>query len=232
MSVPMRMMSAKIPVILSWSGGKDSALALAELADDPEVEVVGLLTTVLEGEERIGMHRMRWPLLAAQAAALGLPLHPVPLPPLADNATYEARVGAALYALRPTGAEAVAFGDLFLEEIRAYRERQMAALGLATLFPLWGRETAALARDFIARGYRARIVCVDTAKLPAGFAGRAFDAELLADLPAGIDPCGENGEFHTFVEDGPGFAAPVACRPGERELRGPFAYVDLLAGER
>ena len=220
-------------VLLAWSGGKDSALALHALAASAEFEVAGLLTTVTvdaAGIERIGVHGVRRELLDAQAAAAGLPLVPVPLPAGASNAVYEERFAAALAEPRHGGLRRIAFGDLFLQDIRDYRQRQLAALGLSPLFPLWGRDTAALAREFVARGFAARLVCIDTEALPADFAGRAFDRELLEALPPGVDPCGENGEFHTFVTAGPVLTRPVACRLGELDVRGRFAYRDLLPG--
>jgi uncharacterized protein (TIGR00290 family) len=215
------------PVLLSWSGGKDCALALHELRRSPDFEVVGLLTTFLEGEDRTVMHRVRRELIERQAESAGLPLRPVPLPPEPSNPIYEARVGAALEEARREGIRHVAFGDLFLEDIRAWRERQMAALGFEPVFPVWDRDTASLARRFLALGFRAILVCVDTAALDAAFAGRSFDEELLRDLPPGVDPCGENGELHTFVHDGPVFRQPVPVRVGNLNVRGRFAYRDL-----
>lgn len=219
------------PILLSWSGGKDSALALARLLDDPGIEIVGLLTTVTEGYDRVSIHGVRRALLYAQGNALGLPVHEVALRPESSNQAYDAALAAALTALRRRHPEVrrVAFGDIFLRDVRRYREERIAALGLEGIFPLWGEPTDALAREVIDAGIRARLVCVDTHALPADFAGRAYDAALLADLPAGIDPCGENGEFHTFVSAGPGFRAPIAYEIGEVVMRGDrFAYCDLL----
>jgi uncharacterized protein (TIGR00290 family) len=219
------------PIVLSWSGGKDSSLALAALQADPHVEVVGLLTSVTRGYERISIHGVRRTLLEAQARAVGLPLHEIIIEAACSNADYEAAFRAAVEKLRSTypALGRLAFGDLFLDEVRAYRERLLASSGMAGHFPLWGLATRALAERFVALGYRARLVCVDTTQLARSFAGRLFDASLLAELPESVDPCGERGEFHTFVSDGPIFAAPVPYVTGEvvmREVR--FAYCDLL----
>jgi uncharacterized protein (TIGR00290 family) len=223
------------PIILSWSGGKDSALAFARLRADPRVEVVGLLTTVTAGYDRVSIHGVRRTLLHAQAAALGVPVHEVTLQPESSNQAYDAALAAALGELRAQRPDVrrVAFGDIFLRDVRQYREERIAALGFDGIFPLWGEPPAELAREVIACGIRARLVCVDTQALSADFAGRAYDAALLAELPAGIDPCGENGEFHTFVSDGPGFRTPVAYTVGEVVMRGDrFAYCDLLAADQ
>ena len=226
-------MPTREPVVLSWSGGKDSSLALDALRRDERVEVVGLMTSVTRGYDRISIHGVRRELLEAQASALGLPLFEVTLEPTATNESYEAAFHAGVERVRaahPT-LRRIAFGDLFLEDVRAYRERLLAAAGLSAIFPLWGRPTDVLAEEFVARGYRAHLVCVDTTQLAGSFAGVAFDAALLAALPSGVDPCGERGEFHTFVFDGPIFARPVPITVGEVVLREErFAYCDLLPG--
>ncbi len=214
--------------LLAWSSGKDSAWSLHVLRAAGEVEVVGLLTTINEAFDRVAMHAVRTELLRAQAAAAGLPLWPVPIPWPCSNAEYEAAMAAALDRARGDGIEAVAFGDLFLEDIRRYREERMAPTGLKPLFPLWGRPTAPLAREMIAGGLRARLTCVDPRNLDARFAGRDFDAALLAELPATVDPCGERGEFHTFAYDGPMFARPVPIRSGEVVTRDGFVFADLV----
>jgi uncharacterized protein (TIGR00290 family) len=219
------------PVIVSWSGGKDSALMLAAVRQDPRVEPVALLTTVTAGYDRISIHGVRRDLLAVQARAVGLPLHEMWLAPASSNAAYEAALAASLAEMRERhpGVRHVAYGDLFLEDVRRYREERLAALGWEGVFPLWGQPTDALGRSFVAQGYEARIVCVDTTTLPAAFAGRAYDAALLGDLPTNVDPCGERGEFHTFVSDGPGFGARVEYEVGEVVVReGRFAYCDLV----
>ena len=225
-------MTMPTDVILAWSGGKDSTLALAALNADPSVRVAALLTTVTTGYERISIHGVRRELLHAQAAALGLRLVEAELPQRASNEAYERAMADALARLEQSApaARAVAFGDLFLRDVRAYRERQFASLGRPLLFPLWGRDTTALGAAFVAEGYQATLVCVDTRALSADYAGRAYDAALLRDLPAGVDPCGENGEFHTFVTAGPLFEHPVRCARGEVVLRDErFAYCDLVA---
>jgi uncharacterized protein (TIGR00290 family) len=216
------------PVIISWSGGKDSALALAESLRDDSYEVMGLLTTVTRDYDRISMHGVRRTLLEAQAGAVGLPLTEAVIRAGASNTEYEAAFAAALAEFRRAGVRCVVFGDLFLADIRAYRERQLAALGMQCLFPVWGRDTTTLAGEFVAAGYRAVLCCVDPRRLDGAFCGREFDAALLGDLPEGVDPCGENGEFHTFVYDGPIFDRPVACRRGEVVSRDGFWYCDLV----
>lgn len=221
-------LKSREPVLLSWSGGKDSAVALHALRQSPDYEPAGLLTTITEGYDRVSIHGVRRSLLERQAEAAGLPLHAVVIPKDCSNELYESRVAAVLAGLREAGLRKVAFGDLFLEDIRAYRERQMADLGLASLFPIWGRDTADFARDVLRLGFRAVLVCVDTERLGASFAGRAYDETLLADLPAGVDPCGENGEFHTFVHAGPIFSRPVEWSPGPLEPRGRFCWKELL----
>jgi len=222
---------AKPAVILSWSGGKDAAWALHALRRRGEVEVVGLLTTITEGYERIAMQGIRVEVLHAQAAAAGLPVIETRIPQRADNASYEAGFADALARARQRwpGLRHVAFGDLFLADIRAWREALCARLGWTPLFPLFGSDTARLARAMLDGGLRASLCCVDTQQLEAAFAGRAFDTQLLADLPAGADPCGENGEFHTCVAAGPMFAYAIALQRGETVLRdGRFAYTDFL----
>jgi len=221
------------PTLLSWSGGKDSALALAALAGDPSIEVVGLLTSVTHDYDRVSIHGVRRALLEAQAAALMLPLSEIVLDPQCTNAAYEVAFLAAVDAAksRHPGLAAIAFGDLFLEDVRVYRERLLAGTGLSPIFPIWGEPTAALARRCCDVGVEARLVCVDTTQLSGAFAGRTFDRQLLADLPSSVDPCGERGEFHTFVANAPGFAAPVPYTVGEIVRRDDrFVYCDLLPG--
>ncbi len=213
---------------LSWSSGKDSAFALDAARRAGEVEVVGLLSVVSEAFGRVSMHGVREELLEAQAAAVGLPLVKVRIPYPCPNATYERAMAGALERAAAEGVRTVVFGDLFLEDVRAYREERLAPVGFRGVFPLWGRPTAPLARAMVAAGLRARICCLDPRKLPRRFAGRAFDAELLAELPADVDPCGERGEFHTFVSDGPGFSRPVRAKVGETVERDGFVFTDLV----
>jgi uncharacterized protein (TIGR00290 family) len=214
-------------ILMAWSGGKDSCVALHELQGGGH-EIVALMTTVTADYERISMHGVRRELLAQQAAALGVPLHEVFIPVAASNDIYEAAMAEGLAVHRTAGVETVAFGDLFLEDIRAYRDAMMAKNGMAAVYPVWGHDTRAFMQDFIAAGFKAVIVCVDLARLDLSFAGRPLDAALLADLPPDVDPCGENGEFHTFVFDGPNFARPVDIVVGERVSRDGFGFCDLL----
>jgi uncharacterized protein (TIGR00290 family) len=214
---------------LSWSGGKDSALALHALRTGAGPAPSALITTVTAGFERVSMHGVRRELLARQAQAVGLPLIEVEIPAGCSNEVYEQRMGQALAESPLREAQTVAFGDLFLADIRAYREERLAAAGKHAVFPLWGRDTWTLAEEFIAAGFEAILVCVDPGKLDPSFAGRRFDRRLLGELPPGVDPCGENGEFHTFVHRGPVFSSPVACRPGETVVREGFVFCDLLA---
>ena len=217
---------------VGWSGGKDSALALHAVLREGRLAVHALVTTVTDAYDRISMHGVRRALLREQCAALGLPLVEVAIPPGCTNEVYEARTGEAFDALKREGVERLVFGDLFLEDVRQYRENLAARLGLACEFPLWGRDTAELARSFIDAGFRAIVVCVDPGQLDPSFCGRAYDAAFLADLPATCDPCGERGEFHTFVYDGPIFSRPVAIERGEVVERGGFWFADLVpAGE-
>jgi uncharacterized protein (TIGR00290 family) len=219
------------PVVLSWSGGKDSSLALAELRADPRYEVVALQTSITRGYDRVSIHGVRRALVEAQAAAAGLPLIEVTLEQQSSNDAYEAAFKESLARVRAQYPEVqrIAFGDLFLTDVREYRERLVAAAGFSTLFPLWGRDTRALAQEFVAAGFRAHLVCVDTTQLSADFAGREFDAALIADLPSSVDPCGERGEFHTFVSEGPIFTEVVGVTRGESVLRdNRFMFCDLL----
>ncbi len=215
------------PIWLSWSSGKDSAYALEELRRDGRYRVEALLTTTSSAFGRVSMHGVREELLDAQARALGLPLVKVPLPYPCPNEVYEEAMARALDRARSEGVRGVAFGDLFLEDIRRYREDRLASVGLAAVFPLWGRPTRELAERMVADGLRARLCCVDPKALSRSFAGRAFDASLLADLPSAVDPCGERGEFHTFVTHAPSFRAPVEVRVGEVVERDGFVYADL-----
>jgi uncharacterized protein (TIGR00290 family) len=217
-------------VLLSWSSGKDSAWALHALRQRGDTEVVGLVTTVNEAFGRVAMHGVRSELVQAQADAAGLPLWSVPLPWPCSNDEYETRMRAVVDRARSAGVSALAFGDLFLEDIRAYRERLLAGTGIEPLFPVWGTpdDTPRLARAMIASGFRATLACVDPRQLPPAFAGREFDPALLADLPPGVDPCGENGEFHTFCHAGPAFARPIPVRVGGVVERDGFAFADLL----
>lgn len=217
-------------VVLSWSGGKDSALALDALSRDPAVKVVGLLTSVTSGYDRISVHGVRRSMLEAQVERLGLPLFQITLDPNCTNDAYELAFRDALGEIRCKLPDAtnIAFGDLFLEDVRDYRERLLASSGFDPLFPIWGLDTSDLARRFIADGFVARVVCVDTTQLDATFAGRLFDANLLADLPVSADPCGERGEFHTFVSDGPPFSGPIPYRVGDTVLRdNRFMFCDI-----
>jgi uncharacterized protein (TIGR00290 family) len=217
-----------VRALLAWSSGKDSAWTLHVLRQQREVEVVGLLTTVNETHDRVAMHAVRRRLLLAQGEAAGLPVTVVPIPYPCPNEVYEAAMAAALDGARAQGVEAVAFGDLFLEDVRRYREERMGPTGLKPLFPLWGRPTAALAEEMIAGGLRARLTCVDPKAVPAALAGRAFDRALLSELPPGVDPCGEKGEFHSFAWDGPMFRHPVPVRVGAVVSRDGFVFADLV----
>jgi uncharacterized protein (TIGR00290 family) len=217
-------------ILLAWSSGKDSAWALHVLRQAGEVQVAGLLTTVNATHQRVAMHAVRRRLLEAQARAVGLPLHAVDIPSPCSNEQYEAAMGAAVARARADGVTGVAFGDLFLQDVRAYRERMLAGTGIEPLFPLWGRPTRALAEEMQQAGVRAHLTAVDPAQVPAGLAGRPWDRALLDALPPSADPCGENGEFHTFVSAGPMFAAPLAVRVGEVVQREGFVFADLLPG--
>jgi uncharacterized protein (TIGR00290 family) len=216
------------PVLLSWSGGKDCALALHEVLATGRCEVT-LFTSITLDHGRITMHGVREDLLDRQAAALNLPLEKVFIPAGCTDEEYGARMEAALEQARRRGTRSVVFGDIHLADVREYRERQLAKAGMQGIYPLWGRAPAEIAETFIARGFRAMVVCADTQALPGSFAGRDYDPSFLRDLPPGIDPCGENGEFHSFVYDGPVFARPVEFTAGERVLRdGRFMFVDLI----
>jgi len=218
-------------VVLLWSGGKDSALTLHALRKTGEYAVAALLTTVTEEYDRISMHGVRRALLERQAVAVGLPLTQVPIPKNCSNAEYASRMASAYEELKGIGLHTAASGDIFLEDVRRYREEQLAQAGMRGVFPLWGRDSARLARTFVAAGFAAVTVCVDGQALGKEWVGRAYDARFLADLPPGIDPCGENGEFHTFVSDGPLFTEGVAWVRGEVVLRDDrFYYCDLLPG--
>jgi uncharacterized protein (TIGR00290 family) len=215
-------------VLFCWSGGKDSAMALHALRAAHGYRVTALLTTVTEEYDRISMHGVRRVLLERQAESLGLPLHMVLIPPQCINATYEARMKEALGEHLAQGVQRVAFGDIFLEDLRVYREKNLAQLGMAALFPIWKRDTRVLAREFLRLGFRAIAVCVDPRVLDPSFAGRVLDESFFTDLPPGVDPCGENGEFHTFVFDGPVFRTPIRFQVGERVTRDGFCFCDLL----
>jgi uncharacterized protein (TIGR00290 family) len=215
------------PALVSWSSGKDAAYALYEVARTSVVKPVGLLTTVTEAFERVSMHGVREELLRAQADALGLPLTIVRIPYPCPNEVYERAMRRSLETARGTNIRHVVFGDLFLEDVRQYRETRMAEVEMKCVFPLWHRPTKELAREMLRIGLRARLVCVDPRVLARSFAGREFDERLLADLPASVDPCGERGEFHTFVTDSPMFRAPIPVRLGEIVDRDGFVFADL-----
>jgi uncharacterized protein (TIGR00290 family) len=216
-------------VLFCWSGGKDSAMALHALQSSAEqYRVTALLTTITENYDRISMHGVRRVLLDRQAESIGLPVHAVLIPPQCVNATYELRMKEALVDYFARGVRHVAFGDIFLEDLRVYREQNLAQVEMNALFPIWKRDTRELSRDFLRLGFRAIAVCVDPRVLDSSFAGRLLDASFFADLPSGVDPCGENGEFHTFVFDGPIFQTPIRFRTGEKVMRDGFCFCDLL----
>lgn len=214
--------------VMSWSSGKDSAFALHQARTSGDLDVVGLLTTVSETHDRVAIHGVRDELLDTQIAALGLPCLKVMLPTPCPNEVYEARMAAALATLKAQGVTHMIFGDLFLEDIRAYRLARMTGAGMEAVFPLWGRDTAQLAREMIASGLVAHVATLDPTRLDPALCGRSFDEDFLADLPPGIDPCGENGEFHTFASAGPMFDYPIRVRKGETITRDGFVYTDIL----
>jgi uncharacterized protein (TIGR00290 family) len=221
-------MTAPTPTVLSWSGGKDSALALHELLMDPTVDLRGLLTTVTDGYDRVSMHGVRTSLVSAQAAALEIPLWSVRIPPSATNEQYERAMVDVFGSIRRDGVEAIAFGDLFLTDVRAYRERLVEGTGLRPVFPLWGKETVDLAQRFVSCGFKAVVVCVDPRQIDVSHCGAEYDDALLHALPESADPCGERGEFHTFVYDGPMFSRPIATQRGVVVEREGFFFCDLL----
>jgi uncharacterized protein (TIGR00290 family) len=215
-------------ILLSWSSGKDSAWALHLLRQQSDVEVAGLLTTVNEQFNRVAMHAVRTELLRRQAECVGLPLQLISLQFPCSNEVYEERMHEAICAAQADGIEGVAFGDLFLAEVRQYRERMMEGTGITPLFPLWGRPTAELAREMTVGGLRAQITCIDPRFLPTTLAGKEYNDDFLDALPDGVDPCGENGEFHSFAFDGPMFSRPVEFAIGETVERDRFIFTDLL----
>lgn len=214
-------------VLLAWSGGKDSAWTLQVLRREPDVEIAGLFTTIDSETDRVAVHAVRTSLLAAQADSAAVPLHKINIPHPCPNVIYEERLGGFIAQARRGGITHVAFGDLFLEDIRRYREKQFAASGVELLFPLWGLPTRALAEEMTASGLRAWITCVNSRRAPAEWAGRIFDSQFVSRIPGDVDPCGENGEFHTFVFDGPMLHAPVRARPGPVTESDGFVYADL-----
>ena len=215
-------------ILFCWSGGKDSAMALHTLLQRKDIRVTALLTTVTEGYERISMHGVRRELLLRQAESIGLPLHEVRIPPQCVNPIYEARMEEALRVHYAGGVRKIAFGDIFLEDLRAYREKNLARMGMTALFPIWKRDTRELIQFFHAQRFRAIAACVDPKVLASSFAGRELDESFFCDLPPTADPCGENGEFHTFVFDGPIFRFPIPVRTGEVVNRDGFVFCDLL----
>ena len=217
--------------LVCWSSGKDSAWALEAVRLEGRFEIAALLTTLTEGYDRVSMHGVREEILNLQAARARLPCIKVRIPPRCVNEDYERAMGAALEQARREGVTHAVFGDLFLEDVRRYREERLAGSGIEPVFPLWGRDTRALAAEMIAGGLSAAVVCVDPRRLPDSFAGREFDASFLVDLPPGVDPCGENGEFHTCVTAGPMFDRPIALRPGEVVLRDGFVFADFVPEE-
>jgi uncharacterized protein (TIGR00290 family) len=219
------------PVLFCWSGGKDSAMALHALLQQKQFRVVALLTTVTEGYDRISMHGVRRQLLHEQATSIGLPLHEVLIPPTCVNPAYEARMEAALRVYLEQGVRKVAFGDIFLEDLRAYREEKLARIGMTALFPIWKRDTRELIHSFHSDGFRSVAVCVDPKILDRSFAGRELDESFFRDLPPEADCCGENGEFHTFAYDGPIFREPIKFQIGEVVERDGFIFCDLLPTE-
>jgi uncharacterized protein (TIGR00290 family) len=221
-----------IPTLVSWSSGKDSAWSLLTLQRNPDYEVAGLLTTLNATFDRVAMHSTRREILEAQAAAAGLPLQVVPLPWPCSNAHYEEAMRNACDTAIANGIRAIAFGDLYLEDVRRYREDHLRNTSLTPVFPVWGRDTRALLHEMIAAGVKTRIVCIDPKKLPREFAGRDLDKDLLAELPPGIDPCGENGEFHTCVYDGPMFRYPIPIESGEVVERDGFVFADVRLKSR
>jgi len=218
-------------VLFCWSGGKDSAMALHALLQQKNVHVTGLLTTVTEGYERVSMHGVRLDLLRRQAESIGLPLQEVRIPPQCANVIYEERMESAMRAAYARGIRRIAFGDIFLEDLRMYRERNLAKIGMEAMFPIWKRNTHELAQSFVLLGFRARTVCIDPRVLDRSFSGRELTATFFRELPPSADPCGENGEFHTFVFDGPIFKEPVTCKTGELAERDGFIFCDLLGEE-
>jgi uncharacterized protein (TIGR00290 family) len=216
-------------VILSWSGGKDSCMAAYQLLASQKYQIASLLTTVTEEYDRISMHGVRRSLLEQQADSLGVPLHPIAIPKDCPNEIYEARMREAVEHFKARGITKVAFGDLFLQEVKQYRDERLAQAGMTGLYPIWMRDTAELVRTFIGLGFRAILCCVDTQAIDASFAGREIDQALLEDLPDSADPCGENGEYHSFVYAGPIFKRPIPCRAGERVLHSArFNYCDIV----
>ena len=219
-------------IVLSWSGGKDSAMALYDLRKTGKYEIVSLLTTVAEGFERISHHGVRTELLERQAAAVGVKLHKLYLPgQRCTNEEYEALMKRTMLEYKEVGISTVAFGDIFLQDLREYRESNLAKVGMEATFPIWHRDTSELVQSFIDLGFKARLTCIESQKLDQSFAGRALDADLIRDLPEGVDPCGENGEFHSFVYDGPIFDRPVGITVGEVVLRDVRYFADLVPTE-
>jgi uncharacterized protein (TIGR00290 family) len=216
-------------VILTWSGGKDSALALHDIQNNNEYQVVGLLTTITEDYDRVSMHGIRRVLLEKQAHSLGLPLDEVFIPKKVSNEEYEKKMQYILEKYQKDGVKLVAFGDIFLEDVRKYREENLAKVGMKGFFPLWKKDTEELASSFIDLGFSALITCVDSQFLDGKFVGRPFDKQFLSDLPSSVDSCGENGEFHSFVYDGPIFKKEISYKKGEIVLReNRFYYCDLI----
>ena len=223
------MMPHKETVALSWSGGKDSSMAAYHLLASQKYEVAALLTTVTQGFDRISMHGVRRSLLLQQAESLGIALHQIMIPEDCSNEIYEARMQAAWSELKSQGITKIAFGDLFLADVKQYRDERLAQAGMTGLYPIWMRDTAELVRTFIGLGFKAILCCVDTQALDSSFAGREIDQKLLSDLPDGADPCGERGEYHSFVYAGPIFRRAITCTVGERVMRaGRFNYCDIL----
>lgn len=222
------MTPAKEKILFSWSSGKDSAMALAQILEEGKYEVVSLLTTVTRDYDRVTMHGVRHKLLEMQAASIGLPLEVFYISPSATNDEYERNMGEVLARFQRDGVTGVAFGDIFLDDLRVYREQKLAGIGMAGIFPLWKRDTAELVDDFVNRGYRAIITCADSRLLPRDFAGKYIDGDFLKTLPPGIDPAGERGEYHSFAFEGPLFKKKVAFTVGEVVLRDSFYFCDLI----